>query len=131
MKELNKLTFEESVRYSREHTWAKRDGNLFWVGISDYAQDQLGEIIFVELPQPGDSFHADETFGVVESAKSVSELYMPVSGEVVEVNLKLEQMPEIINRDPFQEGWMVKIKPSDVSESEHLLSARAYKEFLG
>lgn len=130
MKNINELHFEPSVRYSVEHTWAKAEGEIVISGISDYAQDQLGEIIFVELPNPGDRFARDEQFGVVESAKSVSELYMPVSGEIVEVNTELETAPEIVNDDPFGAGWMIKLRPDDSSELESLLNDQDYKNSI-
>lgn len=128
MSELDQLQFPDTVRYSKEHTWVRRDGDVVVVGISDYAQDQLGEIVFVELPEMGAAYKADEEFGVVESVKTASDLYMPVSGEVVEVNESLEDGPEVINSDPFGEGWILKIKPSDSAEIDTLLDAQGYLE---
>ena len=128
MSELDKLQFPDTVKYSKEHTWARPDGDLVVVGISDYAQDQLGEIVFVELPEIGAALAIDEEFGVVESVKTASDLYMPVGGEVVEVNESLEDGPEVINSDPFGEGWMLKIKPSDGAEIGTLLDAQGYLE---
>ena len=130
MKTPDELTFDESVKYSKEHTWAKVEGDTVVVGISDYAQDQLGEIIFVELPQPGDHFGADEAFGVVESVKTASDLYMPIGGEITEVNEDLDDAPEKINSTPFTDGWMIKIKAEDPSAVENLLDAQAYRDSL-
>ena len=130
MKEIIELKFDESVKYSKEHTWAKTDGHLIVIGISDYAQDHLGEIIFIDLPEIWDSFNRNAEFGVVESAKSTSELYMPVGGEVVEVNDTLRDNPEIVNSDPFTAGWMIKVLPKDTSELSQLFSAEGYKASL-
>ncbi len=130
MKEIDQLEFDNSVKYFKEHTWAKMDGDLTVIGISDYAQDQLGEIIFIELPQPGDSFSQDEVFGVVESVKATSELYMPVGGEIIEVNTNLESTPEIVNSGPFTDGWMIKIKTENTWELNELMMAQEYKNSL-
>jgi len=130
MKELSELTFLEDVRYSREHEWARVEGDTVKVGISDYAQDQLGDVVFVELPQAGDNLAAGEVFGTVESVKTVSELYMPMAGEIVSVNNTLEESPEYINDKPYDDGWMVVIKPSDMAEYDNLLSQEDYKRLL-
>lgn len=131
MSDLDQLHFPDTVKYSKEHTWARLDGDVIFVGISDYAQDQLGEIIFVDLPETGAEFAIDEEFGVVESVKTASDLYMPVGGEVLAVNETLEDAPEVINSDPFGEGWMIKIKAADPAEIEALLDAQAYLDSLG
>lgn len=130
MKELNELQFTEDVRYFEEHTWVKPDGDELVIGISDYAQDQLGEIIFVELPEPGDTFEKGEQFGVVESVKTASELYMPAGGVVAAVNNELEDNPEMLNQQPFGSGWVIRIKPKDATELEALMDATAYRESL-
>ncbi|NNF46197.1 MAG: glycine cleavage system protein GcvH [Desulfofustis sp.] len=130
MSEMDQLQFPDTVKYSKEHTWARPDGDLVVVGISDYAQDQLGEIVFVELPEIGAAFAIDEEFGVVESVKTASDLYMPIGGEVVEVNQSLEDGPEVINSDPFGEGWMMKIKAVDPGEIDTLLDAQGYFDNL-
>lgn len=127
MKEINELSFIDSVKYSKEHTWAKVEGEMISVGISDFAQDRLGEIIFIELPEAGDTFEQDEVFGSIESVKSVSQLYMPISGEITEINPELESTPEIVNQAPFSEGWMIKVKPVDDAQLSSLLSADEYK----
>ena len=130
MKEIDQCLFDTNVSYSIEHTWIRVDGGTALVGISDYAQDQLGEIIFVELPEPENHLKKNAVFGLVESVKTSSELYMPISGTVVAVNLTLEDNPELVNSAPFSEGWMLRIEPDDKDEIETLLSAQAYKKIL-
>lgn len=126
MKELSELNLPEDLRYSKDHEWARAEGDLFVVGINDYAQDQLGDIVFVELPEVGSTFQAGEDFGTVESVKAVSELFMPLAGEVVEVNASLEESPELVNNDAYGEGWMIKIKPVDPGEYDTLLDRDPY-----
>jgi glycine cleavage system H protein len=130
MSDLDKLTFTDSVRYSKEHTWARVDGDTVILGISDFAQDELGEIVFIEFPEVATSYGAEEVFGFIESIKAASDLHMPIGGEVVEVNESLEDSPEIVNSDPFGEGWILKIKANDVGEIDTLLDGQAYKENL-
>lgn len=116
----------EDLRYSEQHEWAKRDGDLIIVGITKHAIDQLGDITMVTLPDTGDDVTAGESFGDIDSVKAVSELYAPVSGEVVEINEALEDTPETVNSDPYGEGWLVKVKPSDPAQLDALLDAAAY-----
>jgi glycine cleavage system H protein len=123
------MTFDDSVKYQKSHEWARKDGDLVVVGISDYAQDSLGDVVFVELPETGSSFKQGESFGVVESVKSASDLFMPVGGEIAEVNEDLSDSPETVNESPFGEGWMIKIKPTDISEYDSLISAQEYEEY--
>jgi len=130
MKEINELNLPENIKYSKDHEWAAMEGDVVTVGINDYAQDQLGEVVFVEMPQVGDSFDEGEEFGTVESVKAVSELYCPVSGEVVEVNDALEDAPELVNNDPYQGGWIMKIKTDNPSEMDNLMDKAAYLEML-
>jgi glycine cleavage system H protein len=130
MKELSELKFPDDVRYAESHEWAKSEGDTVKVGISDYAQDQLGDIVFVELPEEGDSLEKGEEFGTVESVKAVSELYMPVDGEIVAVNSGLEDAPELANNTPYTDGWMIEVKPDNPSELDNLLTADAYLEKL-
>ena len=130
MKEINDLNLPEDVKYTKDHEWAKSEGDTVTIGINDYAQDQLGEIVFVELPEVGDSFAAEDEFGSVESVKAVSEMYMPISGEIVGVNENLEDAPELVNEDCYQGGWIIKIKPSDNSEMDALMDKAAYLEML-
>jgi glycine cleavage system H protein len=130
MKELSEVNLPDDVRYAKSHEWAKLEGDKVKVGISDYAQDQLGDIVFVELPEAGDSFEKGEEFGTVESVKAVSELYMPLGGEIVAVNTDLEDSPERVNNSPYTDGWMIELKPDDASEMDGLLTNDAYLEKL-
>jgi glycine cleavage system H protein len=126
MKELNELNFPDDFRYAESHEWARADGGNVKVGISDYAQDQLGDIVFVELPEVGDTLGKGEEFGTVESVKAVSELYMPVAGEIVAVNSSLEDAPEKVNNTPYGDGWMIEIKAENSSDLDDLLDNNAY-----
>lgn len=125
MKEVHELNLPEDVRYTKDHEWAKVTGDTIKIGISDYAQDQLGDIVFVEMPSVGDSFEEGDEFGTLESVKAVSELYAPIAGEVVAVNEDLEDAPELLNQDPYA-GWIVEIKPGDSKEIEQLLDRDTY-----
>jgi len=118
-------------RYTAEHEWIKADGEHYVVGITAFAQDQLGDIVYVELPKVGDHVEAGKQFGVIESVKTASDLYAPVSGEVVEVNSGLVDQPQSVNDDPYEAGWMIKIQPQDASAVESLLTAEQYAEQTG
>ena len=131
MKSIDELNLPEDCRYTQDHDWARIDGEKVRVGISDYAQDQLGDLVFLELPQVGDDFKKGEVLGTVESVKAVSELYMPVGGEVIAVNSTLEDSPQLVNKRPYEEGWMVDVKPIDPTEMDALLTRQAYLEMLG
>ncbi len=131
MKSIDELNLPEDCRYTQDHEWARIDGEKVRVGVSDYAQDQLGDIVFLELPQVGDVFKKGEVIGTVESVKAVSELYMPVGGEVIAVNSTLEDSPQLVNKRPYEEGWMVDVKPIDPTEMDALLTRQAYLEMLG
>jgi len=130
MKMIDDLNLPETYLYMEDHTWAKRYGERVKIGISDYAQDQLGEIIYVELPQIGEFFEKNSVFGTVESVKATSELYMPVGGEVVEINTFLKGSPNLVNKSPYDKGWMIDIKPHDLKELDTLLTKEAYIEIL-
>ena len=130
MKEIAELNFPEDVRYAESHEWVKTTGDTARIGITDYAQDQLGDIVFVELPDVGESFEKGAEFGTVESVKAVSELYLPVSGEVVAINEALEDAPELINNTPFSDGWMIEVKLDDSSELDTLMDRDAYLSTL-
>ncbi|MGD8881137.1 MAG: glycine cleavage system protein GcvH [Desulfobacterales bacterium] len=130
MKELNELNFPAEVLYVESHEWVRSEGDRVKVGITDYAQDQLGDIVFVELPEVGDTLDKGEEFGTVESVKAVSELYMPVAGEIVAVNSSLEDAPEKVNNTPYGDGWMIEIKAENPSELDDLLDNDAYLETL-
>lgn len=116
----------EELKYSKTHEWSKREGNLVTVGITDFAQDQLGDVVFVELPEVGQAFGAGDAAAVVESVKTASDIYAPVSGEVVEVNDALDNAPETINESPYERGWLFKLRPNDESELDGLLDADSY-----
>ena len=118
----------EDCRYLETHEWARHDGDVVRVGISDFAQDELGDVVFVELPDVGDSTEQEADFGVIESIKAVSDLYAPVSGEVVAVNEELFDAPELVNEDPYGDGWMIEIELADEGELEALLSPETYEE---
>ena len=130
MKEIAELNFPEDVRYSQSHEWVKADGDTARIGITDYAQDQLGDIVFVELPDVGESFEKGAEFGTVESVKAVSELYLPVSGEIAAINESLEDAPELINNTPFSDGWMIEVKLDDASQLDALMDKDAYLSTL-
>jgi glycine cleavage system H protein len=130
MKELNELSFPEDVRYAESHEWVNVSGDTAKIGITDYAQDQLGDIVFVELPDVGESFDKGSEFGTVESVKAVSELYMPVGGEIVAINEALDDAPELINNTPFSDGWMIEVKLENPSEVDTLLDKDAYLSTL-
>lgn len=118
-------------RYTTEHEWIKVEGEHYIVGITAFAQDQLGDIVYVELPKVGDRVELGKTFGVIESVKTASDLYAPVSGEVVEVNSELVDQPQTVNDDPYNQGWMIKIRPEDSTAVERLLTAEQYSEQTG
>ncbi|HEY6046869.1 MAG TPA: glycine cleavage system protein GcvH [Pyrinomonadaceae bacterium] len=119
----------ESLHYSKDHEWVRVDGDLAVIGITDHAQEQLGDVVYVELPKPGESFAANESFGSVESVKAVSEIFTPVSGEVAEVNESLNDEPEKVNQDPYTDGWMIKMKMKSAGEVDSLLTAAEYEDF--
>ena len=125
------MNFPTDLFYSKEHTWLRIDGNTGTIGITEFAQNELGEIVYPDLPNNGLSFKQDQVFGSVEAIKTVSDLFMPVSGKVIETNKKLLQEPTLINNDPYGEGWMMKIEITDPSESSNLLAAAAYNQLTG
>ena len=124
------MNFPEDLKYTREHEWARVKGKRVVVGITEFAQDQLGDIVYVELPSVGDEVKKGEAFGVVESTKAVSDLFAPVSGKVVEVNDPLADAPETINEDPYEDGWMIVVEASDPRELGDLLDAAGYRKFV-
>jgi len=130
VKEISQLILPDDVRYAEDHEWARPEGETVRVGIDDYAQDQLGDVVFVELPQVGDTFAKDEEFGTVESVKAVSELYMPIGGEILAVNTALEESPELVNSDPYDGGWMIEIIPNNPDDWDALMTRDAYIEAL-
>lgn len=125
------MSLPKDLKYTREHEWIKDNGDgTATIGITDFAQGELGDIVFVELEESGFEFSKDDTFGTVEAVKTVSELFAPVDGEVLEINEKLEDEPELVNDDPYGDGWMIKIKLSDTSQLDDLLSADEYAEVI-
>ena len=130
MKEIDELNLPEDLKYAEDHEWVRQDGDKVIIGINDYAQDQLGDIVFVELPPVGESFEKGAEFGTVESVKAVSELIMPLGGEILAINTQLEDAPELVNQSPYTDGWMIEIKPSDPSELDALLTRDAYLAIL-
>ncbi|MEA3493307.1 MAG: glycine cleavage system protein GcvH [Candidatus Margulisiibacteriota bacterium] len=121
----------ENLKYSKDHEWAKADGKTATVGVTHYAQDQLGDVVYVELPPVGKELKTGEEFGVVESVKSVSSLYSPISGKVAEVNQELNNAPQLVNESPYDKAWMIKVELTNPSEIDGLLSAEAYKKITG
>lgn len=121
------MELDQNAKYATTHEWARKEDDLIVVGISDHAQDSMSDIVYVELPDVGDTMEQGEEFGVVESAKAVSDVYMPVSGEIVEVNTQLEAHPEKVNISPYQDGWMIKIRPSDPDQLDALMAPDAYQ----
>ncbi|WP_409483013.1 glycine cleavage system protein GcvH [Arsenicicoccus dermatophilus] len=128
---MSELTYPENLRYTPEHEWIAVDGDQAKVGVTAYAQDALGDVVYVSLPSVGDTVAAGESCGEVESTKSVSDLYSPVSGEVVAVNEELDSTPETVNSDPYEAGWMFTVKVSDPAELDKLMDVEAYKAQLG
>ncbi len=124
-KEINELNFPGDVKYTKDHEYALLEGDTVKVGLDDYAQDQLGDIVFVEMPEIGDTFKQGDVFATVESVKAVSECYMPVGGEITAINEELEDEPELVNSDPYGKGWLVEIKPGDVAEMDTLMTSEA------
>lgn len=124
------MNLPDDLKYTKEHEWVKINGKTVTIGISDFAQDQLGEIVFVELPEEGEEFSEGDAFGVVESVKSVSDVYAPVAGKVVELNDPVVDSPEIINDDCYGDGWLIKLEVSDASQLDELMSAKEYAQFL-
>ena len=124
------MKLDAKAKYQDSHEWARQEGDLIVCGISDHAQDSLSDVVYVEFPEVGDSFAKGDAFGVVESVKAASDLYIPMGGEIVEVNEALEDEPEQVNSDPYGEGWMIKFKPSDPGEWDSLLSPEDYQKVV-
>ncbi len=130
-KNINDMNFPAELRYSKDHEWVKVDGNVAYIGITDFAQSQLGDIVFIDVATVGDTLAADEVFGSIEAVKTVSDAFMPVGGEVLEFNEALNDAPDAVNKDPYGDGWMIKVKMSDPSEVGNLMDAAAYKAMVG
>ena len=123
--------YPNDLKYTKDHEWARQEGDLVRIGITSYAVEQLGDVTLVDLPPVGSDMQAQERFGDIDSVKAVSELFAPISGEVVEVNPELEDNPEIVNENPYENGWMIVVRPSDGSELGRLMDAAAYEDYLG
>lgn len=125
------MNIPENLKYTNDHEWVRVEGDIAVVGITEFAQGELGDVVFIEIETEGETLDKEEAFGTIEAVKTVSDAFMPVSGEVVEVNEAITDSPDLLNKDPFGEGWMVKIKMSDPSQLDDLLTPEAYKEVIG
>lgn len=130
-KKLKIMNIPTNLKYTKDHEWVSIDGDVATIGITDFAQGELGDIVYVEIETEGETLNAEEVFGSVEAVKTVSDLFMPLSGEIIEFNTDLEANPELVNSDPYQKGWMIKVKLSDSSEIANLLDAEAYEALVG
>ena len=124
------MNFPTNVKYTKEHEWIRLEGDVAYVGITDYAQEQLGDIVFVDIPTEGETLAADEVFGTIEVVKTISDLFLPVAGEILEQNEALADQPELVNQDPYGEGWLIEIKPAADADFDSLLDAEAYKALI-
>ena len=124
------MNFPENIKYTSEHEWIRVEGDVAYVGITDYAQDQLGDIVFVDIQAVGETLEAGEVFGTIEVVKTISDIFMPIGGEVLEQNEALEEQPELVNKDPYGEGWLIKIKPDEAADYDALLDAEGYKKLI-
>ena len=124
------MNFPTNVKYTNEHEWIRLEGDEAYVGITDYAQEQLVDIVFVDVTTEGETLEKGEVFGTIEVVKTVSDLFLPIGGEVLEINPELEEHPELVNKDPYGDGWLIKIKPTDTTEMDELLDAEAYKQII-
>ncbi len=125
------MTFPENLKYTKDHEWVLVDGKMGLVGVTEYAQGELGDVVFIELPKIGRQVKQGESFGTIEAVKAVSDLYAPVSGEVVAINTELEKSPELVNKEPYDKGWMIKISIKDPNELKNLHDVKAYRELIG
>ena len=124
------MNYPENLKYTNDHEWIRLEGETAYVGITDYAQSELGEIVYVDVTTVGETVGKEETFGTIEAVKTVSDLFMPVGGEVIEVNAELEEQPELVNQDPYGKGWIIKVNISDPAEMDSLLSAAEYEQLI-
>ena len=125
------MKIPENLKYTKDHEWCLVEGDVVTIGVTDFAQSELGDIVFVEVETEGDTLEQEEVFGSIEAVKTVSDLFMPIAGEVIAFNEELESTPEVVNNDPYGEGWMIKVKMTDASQLDDLLSAAEYKELVG
>ena len=124
------MNFPENIKYTSEHEWIRVEGDVAYIGITDYAQDQLGDIVFVDIQTVGETLKAGDVFGTIEVVKTISDIFVPVGGEVLEQNEALEDQPELVNKDPYGEGWLIKITPDPAADYEALLDAEGYKKLI-
>jgi glycine cleavage system H protein len=125
------MNFPENLKYTKEHEWVSIEGDVATIGITEFAQSELGDIVFVEIETEGENLDQNEVFGTIEAVKTVSDLFMPITGEIIAINTQLEDAPESVNESPYENGWMVKIKASDLSQIDDLMDASAYKTLIG
>ena len=125
------MNFPSNLRYSKDHEWLRVEGNEAYIGITEFAQGELGDIVFVDIGTRGDTLDKEAVFGTIEAVKTVSDLFMPVGGKVMEVNAKIDTNPELVNKYPYGEGWLIKISVSDSSQADHLMSAEDYRKMIG
>jgi len=125
------MNVPNNLKYTKDHEWIRLDGDVAYVGVTDFAQSELGDIVFVEIETEGETLAKGEVFGTIEAVKTVSDMFMPAGGEVLELNPAIEETPDVVNKDPYDAGWMIKIKVSDASELDELLDADAYKALIG
>jgi len=125
------MNFPENLKYTKEHEWVSIDGDVATIGVTEFAQSELGDIVFVEIETEGETLDQNDVFGTIEAVKTVSDLFMPISGEIMAINTDLEDAPESVNESPYENGWMIKIKASDLSEVDGLMDASAYKSLIG
>ena len=125
------MTFPENLKYTKDHEWMRVEGEVGWIGVTDYAQGELGDVVFVELPAVGSKLEQGKSFGTIEAVKAVSDLYAPVTGEVVETNKEVADSPEVVNKEPYERGWMVKVRIANPTELSALLDAAAYRKLIG
>ncbi len=124
------MNIPQDLKYTKDHEWIRMDGDIAIVGITDYAQQQLGDIVFVDIQTVGETLDENEAFGTIEVVKTISDLFLPVAGEVLEVNVAVEDNPELVNKDPYADGWLIKLKPTNASDIDNLLDADAYKALI-
>jgi len=124
------MNVPENLKYTKDHEWIRVEGDEVFIGVTDFAQGELGDIVFIEVETEGETLDKEEIFGTIEAVKTVSDMFMPISGEVLEFNDKLEDAPDLVNSDPYGEGWIIKVKPSDTAELEGLLTAQQYQELI-
>ncbi len=125
------MNFPDNLKYTKDHEWLRVEGDTAVIGITEFAQKELGDIVYIEVDTVGEELDIEETFGTIEAVKTVSDMFMPISGEILEFNEQLESAPDTVNKDPYQEGWIVKVKMSDPSEVDAMLSVEEYKELVG